>query len=95
MYKILLENQNYMVSRIQHTYMCNNMHQYISVLSKLTLSEQSIETVTHLPITRMRNRDQHRMAIRGVSGLAIEESIMHTFFRIECIIFSEKYLCKI
>ena len=29
---------------------------------------------THLPITRMRNRDQYRMSIRGVSGLALEES---------------------
>ena len=29
--------------------------------------------LTHLPITRMRNRDQYRMSIRGVSGLALEE----------------------
>ena len=29
---------------------------------------------THLPITRMRNRDQYRTSIRGVSGLAVEES---------------------
>ena len=29
---------------------------------------------THLPITRMQNRDQYRMSIRGVSGLALEES---------------------
>ena len=34
---------------------------------------------THLPITRMRNRDQYRMSIRGVSGFALEESKMHTF----------------
>ena len=36
----------------------------------------------HLPITRMRNRDQYRMSIRGVSGLALEESKMHTVSRI-------------
>ena len=38
--------------------------------------------VTHLPITRMRNRDQYRMFIRGVSGLALEESKVHFFSRI-------------
>ena len=36
----------------------------------------------HLPIIRMRNRDQYKMSIRGVSGLEIEESKMHTFSRI-------------
>ena len=34
-------------------------------------------------------------SIRGVSGLALEESKMHTFSRIKWIIFSEKYLCKV
>ena len=48
--------------------------------------------ITHLPITQMRNRDQYEKSIRGVSGLALEESKMHTFSRI---FFSEKYLCKI
>ena len=44
----------------------------------------------------MQNRDQYRMSIRGVSGLALEESKLHTFSRILwIIIFSEKYLCKI
>ena len=38
--------------------------------------------IAHLPITRMQNRDQYRMSIRGVSGLALEESKMHTFSRI-------------
>ena len=38
--------------------------------------------LTHLPIIRMRNRDQYRMSIRGVSGLALEESKMQTFSRI-------------
>ena len=37
---------------------------------------------THLPITCMQNRDQCRMSIRRVSGLALEESTRHTFFRI-------------
>ena len=37
---------------------------------------------SHLQITRMRNRDQYRMSIKGVSGLALEESEMHTFSRI-------------
>ena len=37
---------------------------------------------SHLPITRMRNRDQYRMSIRGVSGLALGESKIHTFSRI-------------
>ena len=50
---------------------------------------------THLPITRMRNRVQYRMSIRGVSGLTLEESTMHIFSRIKWIIFSDKYLCKI
>ena len=36
----------------------------------------------HLPITRMRNRDQSGKSIRGVSGLAFEESKVHTFSRI-------------
>ena len=36
---------------------------------------------TRLPITRMRNRDQYRMPITGVSGSALEESKMHTFSR--------------
>ena len=40
----------------------------------------------------MRNRDQYEKSIRGVSGLALEESKMHTFYRI---FLSEKYLCKI
>ena len=53
-----------------------------------------MEIGTHLPITRMQNRDQYRMPIRGVSGLALEESKLHTFSRIWWIIFSEKYLCK-
>ena len=29
---------------------------------------------THISITRMRNRDQYRKSIRGVSGLAVDES---------------------
>ena len=33
-----------------------------------------ILSYTHLPITRLGNRDQHRKSIRGVSGLALEES---------------------
>ena len=37
------------------------------------------ESLTHLPITRMRNRDQYGKYIRGVSGLALEESKMYTF----------------
>ena len=37
---------------------------------------------THLPIIRMRNRDQYRMSIKGICGLALEESKMHTFSRI-------------
>ena len=40
------------------------------------------DTYAHLPITRMRNRDHYRMSIRGVSGLALEESKMQTFSRI-------------
>ena len=55
----------------------------------------SARTVSHLPITRMRNRDQYKMSIRGVSGLALEESKMYTFSRIKWIILSEKYLSKI
>ena len=47
------------------------------------------------PPARMRNRDQYRKAIVGLPGLAEEESKMHTFSRIQWIIFSEKYLCKI
>ena len=39
-------------------------------------------SVAHLSITRMLNRDQYRKSIRGVSGLAVEESKMHTFSRI-------------
>ena len=39
-------------------------------------------SLSHLPITRMQNRDQYRMSIRGVSGLALEESKRHTFSRI-------------
>ena len=47
------------------------------------VTTRSTRMVTaHLPITRMRNRDQYRMSIRGVSGLALEESKMHTFSRI-------------
>ena len=42
----------------------------------------SFEAVTHLPITRMRNRDQYGKSIRGVSGLALEESKTYTFSRI-------------
>ena len=42
---------------------------------------------THLPITRMRNRDQYRMSIRGVSGSALEESKCTPSLE------SEKYLC--
>ena len=49
----------------------------------------------HLPITRMRNPDQYKKSIRGVSGLALEESKMHTFSRLWWIIFPEKYLCKL
>ena len=37
---------------------------------------------SHLPITCMQNRDQYIMFVRGVSGLAFEESKMHTFSRI-------------
>ena len=37
---------------------------------------------SHLPITRKPSRDQYRISIRGVSGLALEESNMHTFSRI-------------
>ena len=33
-----------------------------------------VRIYTHLPITRMRNRDQYRMSIREVSGFALEES---------------------
>ena len=29
---------------------------------------------TNLPITRLQKRNQYRMSIRGVSGLALEES---------------------
>ena len=32
------------------------------------------ELNSHLSIIRMQNRDQYRMSIRGVSGLALEES---------------------
>ena len=32
------------------------------------------EIHTHLPITRMRNRNQYRKSIRGVFGFAVEES---------------------
>ena len=53
---------------------------------RVTNSDQTMFNVgvsfSHLPITRMRNRDQYRMSIRGVSGLALEESKMHTFSRI-------------
>ena len=56
--------------------------------------ESSILLRTHLPITHMRNRDQYKLSIRGVSGLALEESKMHTISRIQWIIFSEKYSCK-
>ena len=41
-----------------------------------------LETLSHLPITHMRNRDQYKMSIGGVSGLALEESKMHAFSRI-------------
>ena len=44
--------------------------------------DQTAPLGAHLRITRMRNRDQYRMSIRGVSGLALEESKMHTFSRI-------------
>ena len=40
----------------------------------LNLFDTNRAPLTHLPITRMRNRDQYRMSIRGVSGLALEES---------------------
>ena len=41
-----------------------------------------LDSITHLPITRMQNRDQYRISIRGVFGLALEESKKHTFSRI-------------
>ena len=34
----------------------------------------NIKVGTHLPITRMWNRDQYRKSIRGVSGFIVEES---------------------
>ena len=42
----------------------------------------TIKPTSHLQITRMRNRDQYGKCIRGVSGLALEESKMQTFPRI-------------
>ena len=59
-----------------------------------TETEKETQTLTHLPITLMRNHNQYGKSIRGVSGLAVEESKMHTFSRIQWIIFSEKYLSK-
>ena len=41
-----------------------------------------VVALSHLPITRMQNRDQYGKSIKGVSGLALEESKMHTFFSI-------------
>ena len=40
---------------------------------------------------------QHQLqkSIRGVSGLAVEESKMHTLSTINELFFCEKYLCKI
>ena len=55
---------------------------YLLVLAHLQRVLQKLKTETHLPITRMRNRDQYRMSIRAASGLALEESKMHTFSRI-------------
>ena len=48
----------------------------------LFICDPELRYRSHLPIIRMRNRDQYRMFIKGVSGLALEESKMHTFSRI-------------
>ena len=45
-------------------------------------SENGGKPCPHLPFTRMRNRDQYRMSVRWVFGLALEESKIHTFSRI-------------
>ena len=55
---------------------------YIKKLRDNIVISQILSNVSHLPITSMRNRDQYRMSIRGASGLALEESKMHTFSRI-------------
>ena len=49
---------------------CHNKNKVLNCLCKISYA--------HLPITRMQNRDQYKMSIRGVFGLALEESKLHT-----------------
>ena len=67
---------------------CVDWHDSYTWLSTVCLAntcktgKDFMRLYAHLPITRMQNRDQYRMSIRGVSGLALEESKLHTFSRI-------------
>ena len=65
----------------------NMVHRQTNIFNSMYKGRQLSEihfpaNYTHLPITRMWNRDPYRISKRGVSGLALEESKMHDFSRI-------------
>ena len=71
-----------MVSNFIYNVLVNNLLVFDNIGQLRIIPTPREIPLSHLPITRMRNRDQYGKSIRVASGLAVEESKMHTFSRI-------------